>query len=487
MVSSPTQILKHKSPPPRLGPVRRHSLPSANRTLPSSRAAQRRKGGGDEWRGKWEPLFWTDTCSVSRALGRSVPRRPLHSGVLALWPRAPRQLGLVIQDPALGAAVAPPPPPQEMELLPRLLLLPSCGGGGGGGQAQGGGGGRGLDEVLLPLQVEGAAHAVAEAERRGGAGVAVDRARVEAVRQVAHRIRTLHVRLGSASHGLERKAGCQEAAIQVQLQAQLPTEGVQAEVRGPESRVALQGRQHQLLVLLGWAPVRARHDQQRGGRGEEQQRWGNRLQAPNPRRRVPHVASCRALSEPRGNRALHSGGTERLRALSALAIVRVRIAEPRQLGSGFLTSYSDSCKRARRAQPPIGLPESLKSRRCSSVGAREVLLGSLRWRGGCCEEAQRPGTPLGPGRRATRGSASGDPLRSPPRSRCTSLCAGLSPLGPSARPGNERPQALSRFPASARTEQPRPPFYILDWVSAPPWPPFPPPSWPPFYPRDPAP
>ena len=59
---------------------------------------------------------------MSRALGRSVPRRPLHSGVLALWPRAPRQLGLVIQDPALGAAVAPPPPPQEMELLPRLLL-----------------------------------------------------------------------------------------------------------------------------------------------------------------------------------------------------------------------------------------------------------------------------------------------------------------------------------------------------------------------------
>lgn len=69
----------------------------------------------------------------------------------------------------------------------------------------------------------------------------------------------------------------------------------------------------------------------------------------------------------------------RLRALSALAIVRVRSAEPRQLGSGLLTSYSDSCKRARRAQPPIGLPESLKSRRCSSVGAREVLLGKS-WR-----------------------------------------------------------------------------------------------------------
>lgn len=117
-----------------------------------------------------------DTCWLSRALCRSVPRRPLRRGVLALRPRSPRELRLVVQDPAPGASATPPPPPQEMELGPRRRLLLGCGGR------------RGLDEVLLALQVEGAAHALAEAESGGGAGVAVHRARVEAVRQVANGI-----------------------------------------------------------------------------------------------------------------------------------------------------------------------------------------------------------------------------------------------------------------------------------------------------------
>lgn len=100
---------------------------------------------------------WTDTCSVSRALGRSVLQRPARWRPPPSGPAPPASW--VSSSGTLGAAVAPPPSPQEMELRPRRLLLPRSGGGGGGGQAQGGGGGRGLDEVLLALQVEGAAHA----------------------------------------------------------------------------------------------------------------------------------------------------------------------------------------------------------------------------------------------------------------------------------------------------------------------------------------
>lgn len=50
----------------------------------------------------------------------------------------------------------------------------------------------------------------------------------------------------------------------------------------------------------------------------------------------------------------------------------------------------------------------------------------------------------------------------------------------------QRTQALSRFPASARTRLPWPPFYIFDSLH-PPLYPLPPPSWRPFYPQDTAP
>lgn len=108
--------------------------------------------------------FATVTCWLPRALRRRVPPPPLSPGVLVLWPCAPREPSLVVQNPALRAAASPPPPPQEMELGLRRWLLP---GGGGGGEAHGGRRRRGLNEVLLAVQVEGAAHALAEAESRG--------------------------------------------------------------------------------------------------------------------------------------------------------------------------------------------------------------------------------------------------------------------------------------------------------------------------------
>ncbi|VCW83453.1 unnamed protein product [Gulo gulo] len=209
-----------------------------------------------------------DTCRLSRPLRRRVPPRPLRSGVLARRPLAPPKPGLVVGDPALGAAAAPPPPPQEMELGPLRLLLPG-GGGGRWGETHGGGDRRGLDEVLLALQVEGAAHALAETESCGRAGVAVHRAGVEAVRQVAGGVRTERVRPGPAPHRLQCETRRQEAAVGLQLQVQLPAEGVQAKVRGGVSRRALQCGLHQLLVFLCGAPARARQKQQRRSRREQ--------------------------------------------------------------------------------------------------------------------------------------------------------------------------------------------------------------------------
>uniref|UniRef100_M3XPK9 Uncharacterized protein n=1 Tax=Mustela putorius furo TaxID=9669 RepID=M3XPK9_MUSPF len=174
-----------------------------------------------------------DTCRLSRPLRRRAPPRPLRSGVLARRPLAPPKPGLVVSDPALGAAAAPPPPPQEMELGSLRRLLPGGGGGGGSwGETHGGGDRRGLDEVFLALQVEGAAHALAEAESCGRAGVAVHRAGVEAVRQVAGGVRTERVGPGPAPHGLQCETRRQEAAVGLQLQVQPPAEGVQAKKEG---------------------------------------------------------------------------------------------------------------------------------------------------------------------------------------------------------------------------------------------------------------
>jgi hypothetical protein len=89
-----------------------------------------------------------------------------------------------------------------MELWPRLQLLL----GGGGGEALRGSSWRGLDEELLSLQVEGAAHALAEAEGGGRVWVTIYRAGIEAVPQVSGELYTLRLGPGSAPHGLECEA-----------------------------------------------------------------------------------------------------------------------------------------------------------------------------------------------------------------------------------------------------------------------------------------
>lgn len=220
------------------------------------------------WGGKGVRFY---TCWLSRPLLLGVPQWPLIPGVSTFQSRVAGWQGLVVHNTALGSTAAPPPSPEDVELrrCPRLLLRY------GGDQTLGGDLRRWLDEELLALQVEGTTHAFTEAEGGGGAGVTIHGARVEAVRQVSGGVQMLCLGPGTAPHSLKGEARSQETAVRLQLQVQLLAKGLQMEARGGiVTRVALQRRKHQLLVLLRGAPLCALHTQQHCYRSEQQEQCG---------------------------------------------------------------------------------------------------------------------------------------------------------------------------------------------------------------------
>lgn len=218
-----------------------------------------------------------------------------------------------------------------------------------------------------------------------------------------------------------------------QLQVQLPTEGVQAEVRGPESRVALQRWQHQPRPPRRGACARPAPPEPAAAAAREQKRCGAGCK---PRALGAGVLPCCLLpcAGTLRDRAPHS----RNRAPGALSALGWGCSSEREPASlpGTGLPLPGFCKVACRgsAADSSRSHQELALQPCRRAGSSSEAPRSRSWWGGCRRDAQ--GLRASPGGATGRyeGSASGDPP-TPPRSGHSP--AQGSVLGLSVRPGNE--------------------------------------------------